>query len=319
MAIEKFDFYGYDAIKLTFNTYEATILYGRGCNLIRFQDTSDQTDFLHVPSADEFDEFQVSPQRFGCAPLFFPNVIVDGRFTRDGIEYNFDDAGLPYSHGILKEVAFDLDICRETEDLIYVKCTFNSMNTPYYTAFQWLFECSFEYTLSASGLTQSIHFHNPGDVLIPFGVGYHTSFAIPQNSAFQASDYKVMVSAKTMWETNNLIPTGKQIPLLRDYPSGFLNPLKETIAEHLHASSDSKFHGAVITNIATGKQIVYETDPFFTEWMIWNNRASRNYICIEPMTWTINAPNATYPDEVSGFQYLAPTKSWSATNRFYSR
>lgn len=319
MAIDFIKYQGFNSIKLSFNNYSVIIMYERGCNIIELNDTVNHLSLLHYPESGEEDEFVASPQRFGSALLFPPNKLRNGSFLWNGIPYSFTEHGIPFSHGLLKEFPFTLKESSETADCIYVKFEFNSFNSVYFKEFQWLFDCVFEFELSSMGLLQKLSFSNNGSTDIPLGVGFHTAFRIPQDDTSAKEDYHIQVSCGRQWELDeHSFPTGKLIPLSQDYPKGNVTPLTAPIAEHTQSVAlENGFHGAIITNKRTGIQFIYETDPVFSNWMIWNNRASDNYICIEPMSCIINAPNTDLLDSSQNFVNLKPGHSWEAKNRLY--
>lgn len=321
--METLDFRGFKAIKLRFNNYTSTILYGRGGNVIDFVDTTHNLILLHVPEDRENEEFLKAPQRFGNVILFPPNKIDQGIFTRNNTTYDFNSANIPISHGIIKELPFEIIETASTADFEYIKLCFNSRNSVYFTALNWDFGCILEYTLSDDGLLQQVTFINNGNNPIPFGVGYHTAFRIPFDINSTKNDYRILVSADFQWELDfHSFPTGNRLLPDYEYKKGNILPLTNAIAEHLHSThisldNNSNFHGAVISDIRTGTELIYETDSKFNQWMIWNNNASDNYICIEPMSWIINAPNSKLSDTESGFQFLNPNQSWTATNKLW--
>lgn len=329
MSIEAIKYRDINALRLSFNNYEVIILNGRGCNVIEFKETSHNLSFLHFPEDNELDEFQKSPQRFGNAVLFPPNKLTHSRFSKNGITYDFEKHNIPGSHGIIKELPFELIESAECDNCIFVKFKLISADTPYYKAFSWNFNLYFEFTLSDEGLIQNIIFENTGSVVIPFGLGFHTAFRIPFNDHNLPNNYKIFVSCGKRWETDNYNnPSGRLVALVHDYSDQGVLPLAQPIAEHTTAISTNipssatihtDFHGAIILDTTTGTEFIFETDTKFKNWMIWNNKASDNYICIEPMTWIIDAPNIPISDLESGFQFINPGQVWEAKNRLYVR
>ena len=319
MAIQHLKYKDFDAIKLTFNPYSVTILNERGCNIIDFADTERNLSFLHFPEADEEEEFLRSVQRFGSAILFPPNKLFDGAFTVNNVHYDLKEHNIHIAHGLLKEFPFQIEEIAENEDFINIKFTFNSVDCVYYHAFGWLFQCTFDYTLSSQGLMQHFTFTNLGETNIPLGIGFHTAFRIPQDDNSSKEDYRILVSSKERWALDSSsFPTGELLPLSQDYNAGAALPLARPIAEHIKAAAlKNGFHGAMIINQKNGTRFIYETDPKFKHWMIWNNNASDNYVCIEPMSCVINAPNVSRPELVAEFLSLNPKESWEITNRMY--
>lgn len=323
MSIQFSKYRDIKCVKLSFNQYTATILYGRGCNIIEFNDHKKSITALHAATDEDMPDFQKSPQRYGSAPLFPPNKIQEGIFTRDGKTYDLPAHQIPFAHGLLKEFEYGVREWCETSNYLYIKFCFNSRDTAYYSAFQWDFDCNFEFKLSEDGLSQTISFYNHGTTEIPFGVGFHTSFHIPFEAESTPDDYLVFAGTGMQWELDeHSTPTGTLNPPARDYIKSGVKPINEPIADHMKViplNNDSlniqNYRGTIIKNIKTGRKVKYEIDEKYTQWMFWNNKATTSYICLEPMTWIIDAPHTTYiPDKDSGYQYLKPGMRWSATN-----
>lgn len=317
MSVQMLKIQGFDCVKLSFNNYSATIMHGRGCNIIDFTETTNNLSLLHYPEEHDDEEFARSPQRFGSVMLFHPNRIRKGLLPGKDQLYDLNKAGIPISHGLVKEYSFDLVSQNETDDFIEIKFTFNSSSTPYYKEFGWLFEINYTYTLSSEGLLQEVSVTNKCNISIPFGFGYHTAFRIPQTDSFTKDDYTISVSSLFHWELDcEGFPTGNLIPLDNPYNSDTIRPLDYPISELIQADL-GEVHTAIIHNQVTDHRFIYETDTIFKNWMIWNNNANCNYICIEPMSWIINAPNVPIDSEHSGFRYLEPSETINAKNKMY--
>ncbi|MDF2959449.1 MAG: Aldose 1-epimerase [Paenibacillus sp.] len=78
------------------------------------------------------------------------------------------------------------------------------------------------------------------------------------------------------------------------------------------------FYGAELIDTARNISLVYEVDPEFAHWTLWNDDGQSGFICPEPQTRAINAPNVLLPDEVTGFQFLTPGGVWTASCRIYA-
>ena len=318
MALERGTISEYRYIKLTFNNLSASILYARGCNIIEFKDLATDCSFLHTPSKEELEEFQEAPQRFGSAILFHPNRLSHECFTRDGHTYNYEKAGLPPSHGLLRFAAFTVEEEEETNEYQRVKCSFNSKGTLYDTAFHWKFICNMAFTLDSHGLTSHMEFFNIGDVPIPFGLGFHTAFQIPSHPSSSSKEVSCKVSVTNSWTDYGKCTKwgcGTRLFEIPEESITIMDPLKESIAIPYTDYKD-QCHHAIIEDENLPFRLIYETDPQFKHWMIWNNGCRGGYICIEPMTWMIDAPNSPLPDHLSGFSYLERGKPKSFTNRF---
>ena len=324
MGYELIKYKNYDAVRLTNSRYSAIITHGRGCNLIEFNDIQNNLNLLHYPEPEEAVEYEEACQRFGSAILFPPNKISNSIIHWNNHTYDLKSNNLPVAHGILKEFPFEIISSHRNENEEIVKFRFNSVGSIYHKSFDWNFTCCFTFTLSESGITQFVEFENNGETEIPFGLGFHTAFRIPQNDSFSKEDYCILVSSAKQWELDeNGFPTGRLISAPDGYNSGCVSPLATPLADHLQAATlsedcaHSSFHGAKIRNLKTNTELIYETDNIYANWMVWNKKASDNFVCIEPMTCIIDAPNANIPQSLHGFISLKPREHWEAKNRLY--
>lgn len=324
MGIELTEYKNANAARLTNSRYSAIITYGRGCSLVEFNDIENDLFLLHYPEPEDTEEYNASPQRFGSALLFPPNKMRHGAFRWNNRVYDLEAHHIPWAHGLIKEFPFEIVSSRQDDTDISVEFRFHSIDSVYYKEFGWDFTCTLIFTLSPEGMTRRISFTNNGEAEIPFGFGLHTAFRIPQNDSFTKEDYRIMVSCGQQWQLDEHgFPTEKLLPPVYGFNEGNISPLAVPMAEHLQAVTLEKhhirdmFHGAVIRNLRTNTELVYETDPVFAHWMIWNKNAADNFICIEPMTCIINAPNTNIPENVHGFISIKPHACWEAKNRLY--
>ncbi|MGL4292919.1 MAG: aldose 1-epimerase [Bacteroidales bacterium] len=328
MRIEKTDFYGLEAVAFEAGGYEALLIPSVGANLVKLYQKDKKVDILHTPTADEIDTFKKRPQIFGTPLLFPPNRIEDGTYSHKGLDYKFPitiPAQNNYHHGIIKSQPFVVTRTVIGEDYVEVEAAFHSnrINDAIYNNFPHEFECRMNFVLSERGLEQTVTFINDSETEMPLGVGYHTPIRIP----FQEGDgaYKMWLTADQEWElSDRSLPTGKLLPLDDKFAalrSGGINPIGEPIEKAFTNKSfllnGESFSGAVLANIETGTTVFYEVDDQFRHWTIWNNGGEAGYICPEPQTWAINAPNLSLDPEVTGFQVLEPGDAWSATTKLY--
>lgn len=72
-----------------------------------------------------------------------------------------------------------------------------------------------------------------------------------------------------------------------------------------------------LTDHRLGARLVYDVGLKYKTWMIYNNFGNGSFICLEPQTSVVNAPNTELTDESSGLITLGPGERWSETSRFY--
>ena len=149
---------------------------------------------------------------------------------------------------------------------------------------------------------------------MPLGDQIHTAFKMPFHPDSKGEECLMRVSIDQKWELDErILPTGNPVPL---------NSFEETLRTHgiapvgqvldlMHYTSkpiqlgDREFHGAVIEDPSKNLRLVYEVGEDYRHWMIWNMTGDLGFVCPEPQTWVVNAPNVKQPAEVTGFKTLA--------------
>ena len=332
MNIEKINWNGIEAVLLETNVYEAIIVPSVGANLVRLYNKEKQVDILRTPTAEDMETFKSRPQIFGVPLLFPPNRIEDGKYTFAGKNYQFPitiPAQNNYHHGIIKSEPFTITRTRYSSDAVEVEASFysNRVNHSIYDNFPHEFVCRIRFILSDQELTHIITFTNLGTKPMPLGVGYHTPLRLPFSKDTVGSDYKLKLSAGKRWElsdrglpTENLLDLTDEESLLRTEgidPTG--KPIEIALTDEELQINGKAYHGAILTNTKDNISVYYEVDSKFKHWTLWNNGGEVDWVCPEPQTWAINAPNLKLPAEITGMQGLNGGKSWSGTTRFYVR
>ncbi len=301
-----------------------------GANLVKLQHKATGCDILRTPSEEEAGTFTSRPQIFGLPLLFPPNRIADGKYTFEGRKYQYPitiPAQNNYHHGIIKSQPFTVTECREEDGAAEVEASFfsNEFNDAVYGDFPHRFECRMRFRLSSEGLEHTVTFVNMGNENMPLGVGYHTPIRVPFVSGGNPGDYRLRLSVGERWELDSrTLPTGKLLPLTpgeQALRGEGIVPLAEPIESAFTSKAievDGKpYLGAVVIDTRSRLGVFYETDDQMRHWTLWNNGASVDWVCPEPQSWAINAPNLNMPHDVTGFRWVAPGSSWSSTSRLY--
>ncbi|MEG1188449.1 MAG: aldose 1-epimerase [Bacteroidales bacterium] len=328
MKIEKINFHGMEAVAFEAGGYEAIMIPSVGANVVRLYQKEKGIEILRTPDAGEMETFRQRPHVFGLPLLFPPNRIEDGTYTYNGITYQYPitiPAQHNYHHGIIKSQPFVVTKTIMGEDYVEVEAAFfsNRVNNAIYEHFPHEFECRMNFVLSENGLEQTVTFVNDSETEMPIGVGYHTPINVPFQK--EPGEYKMWLTAGEEWDLNErTLPTGDFLPLdaelavLRNTgmaPTG--KPVEKALTNKPFFLEGEEFNGAIIANLATGVKVFYEVDEQFRHWTIWNNGGDAGYMCPEPQTWAINAPNLKLDPEVTGFQVIEPGDAWSATTKLY--
>jgi aldose 1-epimerase len=332
MNIEKISWQGLDAVLLETNVYEAIIVPSMGANLVKLYNKTLEIDILRTPKAEEMETFLDRPQIFGVPLLFPPNRIEDGKYNFAGKEYQYPitiPAQNNYHHGIIKSQPFTVTNTRFSSDAVEVEaCYFsNKVNNAIYTDFPHEFVCKIRFILTDKELTHIVTFTNLGTDPMPLGVGYHTPICLPFSKNTEKSDYKLRLSVGKRWEltdrnlpTENLLDLSEEESLLRT--GGMVvtgKPIEIALTDEALTENGKPYHGAILTNQKDNISVFYETDSQFKHWTLWNNGGEVDWVCPEPQTWAINAPNLKLPAEITGMQAVEGGKSWSGTTWFYAK
>lgn len=332
MSISYSEIFGMSTVILSNQLYEVTINPDYGCQIISIRNVKKNINILKMPCDCDSTEYLHAPQHFGNAILFPPNRIAGGCYTKNGITYDFftpqerlhEGPGCMYSHGVLRFKKFSVDGVTETGNSVILTASYHSdRHDRIYGDILHDFICTITIEVNDSGVYQNISIRNMGDDILPVGTGFHTAFLLPNDDTSSRQDYRIIFSAGEHIELDShTLPTGKFMPLKSSCRTDGILPFEHIEDEHttnVPLIIDGKpFYGAIIKNTRTNNNIYFETSSNFGFWMLWNNRALSDYICIEPMSWMINAPNTDLPDEVTGYNQLLSGEAVTYSLHFYT-
>lgn len=319
----------YKCIRFAAGGYEALIVQDIGANVIELKDRTRGIDILRTPSKKDSDLFKNVPQVFGLPLLFPPNRIEDGTFKLGNKVYTFpinEPNRNNYIHGFIKNEKWDITKKEILNEEVLIEATFNfDENHDFYKYFPHKFKFTLLYNLSKEGLKQTTSIVNLSDEEMPIAVGFHTAFNVPFYTKSKEENYRVVASIDKRLEQNDrLLPTGK-ICELSGYEADYLNngiiPLERPIEKHYllkHIKfKENDFKGAIIEDISNKVRVVYSMGEEYTHIVIWNDNGDKNYICLEPQTSAINAPNLKLDKSITGFKTLMPKKEWSEVCKIF--
>ena len=321
---------GEPAVRFFAGGYEALIIPGVGANLIELKNPSMGVDLLRTPAVD-IETFKGRPQVYGIPVLFFPNRIEDGTFKVDGKVYNFPinepNNNHNHIHGFLHKAAWTITRAEAVSDCAAeAEAVFKADRaTDFYKYLPHEFEIRMLYKLDSEGLYQKVTIINQSASAMPIGLGFHTAFNTPFHSGSSADDCSIRVAAGDRWEfSERLLPTGRLLPQENeadDFRTKGVKTQGHQIAAHFKARplrlKDRELNGAIIEDEAAGLRLVYEAGQDYKHWMVWNESGASGFICPEPQTWVVNAPNVRLPAEETGFRLLKPDEKWEDFCRIY--
>ena len=197
-------------------------------------------------------------------------------------------------------------------------------NDPFFEFFPLKFVIRYTFEVSPTGLTHKVTLENRSGRMLPVSLATHTTINAPFVKGARAEDVRLCIPAvknisfdKTRW-----LPDGR-INELSEYDREYLDgkcPVLTDICNDMYTGGEKDgFRGAVITDTASGRQILNEVDDNYKFWIIWNHEGFMGYFCPEPMTAQVNAPNMDVPQEISGYEEIAPGSTYTAVQKFFTR
>ncbi|MCS7463703.1 aldose 1-epimerase [Paenibacillus doosanensis] len=328
-SIQRVHFDDAPAIQIDAGGYRAVIAHSVGSNMVELSRPGDGLSFLRTPENGE--TLRQKSQRYGLPPLFPPNRIIDGKFAtpyrRYELPLNSSD-GAHFMHGILHKRPWQIHSAGILENGAAEVVFLMEMGQDgeMFSYFPHEFTYELAYTLSEKGLHQQVRITNQSGEPMPFGVGFHTALRVPFHEEGREEDYRLAISVAEQWEVTPLfVSTGKLLPLSesdRALRGEGIRPTGTPYANHFTGGPMERggkpFYGAALTDTRRNISLVYEVDPKYGHWTVWNDDGLSGFVCPEPQTWANNAPNVDAPESLTGFQLLAPGQSWHAWTRMYA-
>lgn len=314
---EQTHYLGQPAVRLAAGELEAVIAPTLGANLIRLRHAPSGCDILRTP--ETWEAYAAHPVLFGVPVLFPPNRIADGEFTYAGVTYHFpitEPDRNNHLHGFLYRRPWRVEAVTgvEREGRVSAVFSFASAEHPDVRAmFPHDVTVSLAYELEGSRLAQVVEVENRGDRPMPWGLGFHTTFAAPFRPTGDVSAVSVAVDLDERWELDaRLLPTGRRSAVAeRDsWHEGrhlFGVALDDVFtARRDPASGETR---AVVRDPGAGIEVTYACDEGYRHWVVYTADGRQGFVCLEPYTWVTNAPNLPLPADETGFAVLLPGAS----------
>ncbi|MEX2460467.1 MAG: aldose 1-epimerase [Paenibacillaceae bacterium] len=319
------EYQGEDAIWLRAGHYEAALLPRIGGNLVAFRDTVKGFTLLREPSIEEMAEFSARPMVHGIPILFPPNRYKDGRFSLNGLQYEFpvnEPKTGNHLHGFFYNIPWHVSDFGTNETESYVTIEQNvDKNHAAYRYFPHTFHFTVRYALSEDGLKQEVSITNLGEAAMPCMLGFHTAFNAPFAPNSTKEDISFTMTIGDRWELDDrMLPTGSYQPLVDGelaMKRAGVSPYFAEMDNHYTSQPQMGFNAAIIIDHKEKVRLVYDVGTNYKHWMIWNNEANGKYFCPEPQINAVNAPNLNLPAEQIGLVLLDKGQSWTETSRLY--
>jgi aldose 1-epimerase len=317
-----------NSIELHAGSYSAIIIPKYGANVIALSNSEYNARLLRTPK--DAPSFIQRPHVYGLPLLFPPNRISGGRFEYGGREYvlpvNELDVG-NHLHGHLNQCSFEVEDLSANENQACAVLSFSSKsNTDFYSGIPNDFAVRVKFVLSPSGLKHTVTIINESDFPLPIGLGFHSAFSIPFINGTEVEEYKVLCSVDEHWPMDSNHNTAGFMKTESKIQNAFrqtgFDPMGDLPAQWSAKPmtyNGKPFHGAVVRNQSKAIDLVYEVSDAFKFWVFWNQGGSKGFVCMEPQTWMINAPNCGVDAAISNFSPIKSNSQEIYETRIYLR
>lgn len=301
----------------------------RGGQLVRLCHVRTDRDILYYPATPE--DYLRQPERHGIPFLFPPNRIAAGRFCWRERNYTLplNEPGRGnHIHGITRDQPWTFDTTTgDSYTPATATLTFtHSSAHPTYTGYPHRFDIKLTHEFFPDEVRQTVCLQNlaeAGAAPQPYGLGFHTAFSVPPSAEARLR----ITAAQDGWELSpgSRLPTGRKTPFpLATSGHPFIHPYPLTgasISCHVPATTEKNgagfFRGAILEFPKDNLMVTYKIGEGFGHWFLWTPPDAPDCLCLEPMSWMVNAPNLHLPPETTGLRYLKPKESREFRTRIH--
>lgn len=322
---------GVSVIEMKAGGYYAIVAPSVGSNLARLRDCNKKMELLRYHKEHPMKKLAANPCTYGLPTLYLPNRLNYGVLRVSDATYQLPaNEGMfqNYLHGFLHSRPYQVVEMKTDGDKAIAKTEYiYDEKDEYFRYYPVSFKSELEFVLDGEGMHYSFTMTNLSDKQMPYGVCNHAAFSAPFVKGSKAKNVRLQLPAleKCLLDWRQL-PTGEVCALGaydEQYVNGRAHMNKYPINNDMYRIGTlevegKQIHGAVMTDMESGKRIVYDVDDTFPFFIVWNDRGTKDYFCPEPMSWMIDAPNLELPPEVTGYQELAPKESRTVTEHIYT-
>jgi aldose 1-epimerase len=147
---------------------------------------------------------------------------------------------------------------------------------------------------------------------MPCGFGTHAYFRLPLTDGSQVDEAVMTVPVERFWEVEQMIPTGRLLPIRLGESLATGLPLGEhqfdTCFTGVRADSDGRVRTRII-DPSSGRTLTQTFDKAFTQCVVYTP-GHRQALCIEPYTCVPDAVRLAAAGHETGLQILQPGDSF---------
>ena len=262
------------------------------------------------------------PTRSGHPILFpFPGRLRDGRLTFDGATYRLplnDSTKRHAIHGFTPRNPWRLLGSTEGESATVTGAFQLSTDLPAAAA-QWPadFTLTVTYGLHRDRLRVAAQVQNLGSRELPFGLGYHPYFRLPDVNGLDIGGYTLQANVRQVWEVDEAnLPTGTRLDLPPALDFTTPRPIGSTALDHVFTqlvpepdAPGGLTELAVLSHPDSSGRLRILADESFRELVLFTP-PHRHAIAIEPYTCSADAANLAARGIASGWRTVPVGQTW---------
>ena len=259
---------------------EARITPSAGANLISFRTGNDElihwdeSGFLKNPEESFTGAFNMYPT---------PCRLDQSRYTFDGRTILQNKQGQPvFIHGLVRDEPFEY---RNEGDRITSWIDVTEQH-PVYEGFPWKHRFAVTHALLENGLEVRFRVENRDTRPLPFGYGIHPFWRIPGKRA----DVSIRIPCDNTLDLENLVPTGGYQPVAgTDMDLRTLRSIESLFVDNVFWPRKTGDTAEVVFR-SIRKTLTIEASEHFPHMIVYAPKG-RDFLCVENLTSTPNAPN----------------------------
>ncbi|GAA3409274.1 aldose 1-epimerase [Paenibacillus hodogayensis] len=283
------------------SNFTLSVIPAIGSNVYRLWDNIAAREVLRTP--DSVEALSEKSVHYGIPVLLPPSRVKDATFPFNGktyrLEKNTPDGH--HIHGFARHRPWEVTATRTDGDSATITTQFRTADFPE-LADQYPHDLTVTLTteLRGASLVQTFAFHNKSEEPAPFGFGLHTWFLLDE----EPGSWTLTLPVEDIWELDDkLLATGNRLPLGR-YEQ--LNEGMNLLGQNMDMAFRIGDRAAEAILAKPGYTIRYSGSEPFTQWVVYTKGEAFDTICVEPLTWTPDAPNLEAGPELTGMRAIQP-------------
>ena len=296
---------GSEIYTLENRSFSISVIPEVGSNVFRMRDKIAERDVLRAP--DGLEQLKAKPVHYGIPLLLPPCRTRRGTFQYEGREYRLE-INTPdghHSHGFLRGRPWRVKDASAANGRAALVTEFDTNDFPeLLSQYPHRLQIEAETALDGDSLVQTFTIRNLSETNAPIGFGLHTWFMLDATP----DAWTLRLPVEDIWELDaELMPNGNRLPL--DRYASLINGMNLQGQDmDMVFRIGNRPAEAVLER--PGYSIRYTAEGPFTQWVVYTRGPVSDTICLEPLTWTPDAPNVKADPALTGLRAIEPGGEW---------